>query len=262
MAVNERLQKLFDLSGRVALVTGASRGIGRRCARTLAEAGAAVAVASRDLERGRDAAREIERAGTAAALALALDVTAPSSVRAAIERTEGELGGIDILVNNAGVVVTKPLLEQSEADWERVVDTNLRGAWLMAQQTARRMADRGAGGSIINIASVLALRVTKQVPGYAAAKAGLVHLTRAMALELADHDIRVNAIAPGYIETDMNREFLTTQAGQRMVKRIPQRRIGQPSDLDGVIVLLASGASAYMTGSIISVDGGHSIGSL
>ena len=259
--MNERLRKLFDLSGRAALVTGASRGIGRHCAFTLAEAGAAVAVAARDVERCRDAAREIEGAG-ARAVAVELDVTEPESVRAAVARAERELGRLDILVNNAGIVVTKPLLEQSESDWDRVVDTNLKGAWLMAQEAARAMVARGTGGVIINVASLLALRVAAQVSGYAAAKAGLVHLTRAMALELADHGIRVNAVAPGYVETDMNREFLATPAGQRMVKRIPQRRIGQPSDLDGVIVLLASDASAYMTGSIIAVDGGHSISSL
>lgn len=132
----------------------------------------------------------------------------------------------------------------------------------MAREAARRMVERGARGSIINVASLLALRVTKQVSAYAAAKAGLVHLTRALALELADDGIRVNAIAPGYIETDMNREFLATSAGQRMIKRIPQGRVGQPSDLDGVILLLAADASAYMTGSIIAVDGGHSISSL
>jgi NAD(P)-dependent dehydrogenase (short-subunit alcohol dehydrogenase family) len=259
--VNERIARLFDVSGRVALVTGASRGLGRHFALTLAAAGADVVAAARDLERCRDTADAVQAQGRRA-LALTLDVTEPSSVRAALEETEHALGPVSVLVNNAGVVVTKALLAQDENDWDRVLDTNLKGAWLVAQACAQRMVAHGSGGSIINIASLLALRVAKSVPGYAAAKAGLVHLTRAMAVELAEHDIRVNAIAPGYIETDMNRDFLRSEAGQRLIRRIPQRRVGQPTDLDGTLLLLASDASAHMTGSVLCVDGGHAVSPL
>ena len=246
------------LDGKVAMVTGASSGLGRHFAVTLARAGAKVAAAARRLDKLRELVGEIE-GFDGRAVALSLDVTDAASVRAAVAAAETELGAITILVNNAGVTVPKPVLELEEADWDRVVDTNLKGAWLVAQEVARHMARLGHGGSIINIASILGFAAASQLAPYAASKAGLIHLTRCLAVELARHDIRVNAIAPGYIESDMNREFLASPAGERMVRRIPQRRFGEPADLDGVLLLLASDASAYMTGSVITVDGGQTL---
>ena len=246
------------LDGKVAIVTGASSGLGRHFALTLARAGAKVAVAARRLDRLRDLVGEIE-AFDGRAAALSLDVTDGESIRDAVSAAETELGAIAILVNNAGVAVAKPALELDESDWDRVVDTNLKGAWLMAQEVARHMVRLGHGGSIVNIASVLGLRVTKLLAPYSAAKGGLIQLTRALALELAEHDIRVNAIAPGYFETEMTREYLSGPAGKRLVERLPLRRVGEAADLDGVLLLLASDASRHMTGGVITVDGGRTL---
>ncbi|HWD15413.1 MAG TPA: SDR family oxidoreductase [Casimicrobiaceae bacterium] len=193
---------------------------------------------------------------------LALDVTEMASVCDAFDRANAGLGPITIVVNNAGIAVTKPLLEHSEDDWLQVIDVNLNGAWRVAQTAARTMVANGQGGSIVNVASILGLRVASQVPSYAASKAALIQLTKAMALELARHRIRVNALAPGYVETGMNREFFASDAGQAMIKRIPQRRIGTPGELDGPLLLLASDAGSYMTGSVVAADGGHVINSL
>ena len=248
---------VFDLTGQRAIVTGASRGLGHHFAFTLARAGAEVALAARGIDRLEEAVKEIEGFG-GCAVAIQVDVTDGKSVEMCVETAEKTLGAIDILVNNAGIAVTKPLLEHAEEDWDSVLDTNLKGVWLMAQEVARRMVHCGRGGSIINIASVLGERGISQLPGYCASKGGIINLTRAMAVELAPHGIRVNAIAPGYIETDMNRQFFATQAGQRLIKRIPQRRLGQVEDLDGTLLLLASDASRYMTGSVITIDGGQS----
>lgn len=247
----------YDLSDRTAIVTGASTGLGRHFALTLARAGAKVALAARRLDNLTEAAHEIE-AFDGRALPVALDVTDVESVRACVTAAETELGPISILVNNAGLAVDKPALDQEESDWDAVLDTNLKGAWLMAQEVARHMARLGHGGSIINIASVLGLTGTGRVPAYCASKAGLINLTRALAVDLARERIRVNAIAPGYIETDFNAAFRASEAGQAMVKRIPERRFGTPADLDGALLLLASDASQYMTGSVVVVDGGLS----
>jgi 3-oxoacyl-[acyl-carrier protein] reductase len=244
----------FDLSGKVALVTGASQGLGRRFAETLARHGATVALAARQTARLEDLREAIEGAGGRAA-SFALDVTETASIEPALERIEAALGPLDVLVNNAGVAVSKAVLEQNEADWDKVLGTNLKGAFFTAQAVARRMAARG-GGNIVNVASVLALDVVGHLAPYAASKGGLWQLTRTMALELARHNVRVNALAPGYIETEINRDFLATDSGERMKKRIPQRRYGTPEDLDGALLLLASDASRYMTGSIIVIDGG------
>lgn len=248
----------IDLSGTCAFVTGAGSGLGRHFALTLARAGAKVALGGRRLDRLRAVAGEIE-AFDARALPVVVDVAEPASVRAAVEAAEEELGAITVLVNNAGAVVDKPALEQDEADWDRVLDTNLKGAFLMAGEVARHMRRLGHGGSIVNIASILGVRAAARVAGYAASKAGLIQLTRALAVEWARHDIRVNAIAPGYIETDINRDFFATQAGQAMVKKIPQRRLGRLDDLDGALLLLCSPASAYMTGTVITIDGGQTV---
>ena len=247
------------LEDKVALVTGASSGLGRHFALTLARAGVKVAIAARRSEALRELAAEI--AGfDGRALPLKLDVRDAASVKACLGEAETELGALSILVNNAGMAMTKAALEMTEEDWDQVVGTNLKGAWLVAQEAARHMASHGQGGSIINIASILGLAGTGQLAGYCASKAGLINLTKALSIELARDSVRVNAIAPGYIETDINRDFLTSEPGDRLRRRIPQRRFGVPADLDGALLLLASEASRYMTGSVIVIDGGHTAG--
>jgi len=249
------------VQGKVVLVTGAFGGLGRHFALTLSRAGAAVGLTGRRMEAGEQLAGEIRAAG-GRALAWRMDVTDPESVREAIDSVAAELGLITVVVNNAGVAVTKPFLEVSEQDWSDVVDVNLTGAWRVAQAAARHMRDHGQGGSIVNIASITGLRVAGAISAYVASKAGLIHLTRAMALELARYNIRVNALAPGYIETDINRDFFTSDAGQALIKRIPQRRIGKAEELNGPLLLLCSDASSYMTGSVLVADGGHLVSSL
>jgi len=249
----------MSLAGTTALVTGASAGLGAHFAAVLARAGARVAVAARRQESCRAVCAAIEGAG-GAAIAVALDVSDAAGVSAAVQEVATRLGGLDILVNNAGVTVTVPLLDLEESDWDRILDTNLKGAFLVGQAAARLM--RGNGGAIINVASILGERVAGQLAPYAASKAGLLQLTRAMALEWARHGIRVNALCPGYIETDLNRAFFQSEAGQAMIRRIPQRRLGRPEDLDGALLLLAGPAGAFMTGSAITIDGGHLVSSL
>jgi NAD(P)-dependent dehydrogenase (short-subunit alcohol dehydrogenase family) len=250
----------FRLDGKRALVTGASSGLGRHFAHILAGAGADVALAARRLDRLDAVAGEIAAVG-GTAIAVEMDVTRVDSIRRGVDWVEKGLGPVDIVVNNAGVALTKPALDIDEDDWDRLVDTNLKGAWLVARETARRMQAHG-GGAIINIASILGLRVAGGVAPYAIAKAGLVQMTKVLALELARHQIRVNALAPGYIETELNHAFFASPVGQALIKRIPQRRLGALNDLDGPLLLLASGASRYMTGSVVVVDGGHLVSSL
>jgi len=248
-----------DLSGQVAMVTGASSGLGWHFALTLARAGAKVALAARRVERLEALAAEI--AGfDGRALPVALDVTDAASVAAAIETAETELGPVGIVVNNAGIAQTKGALDLSEDDWSQVIETNLTGVFRVAQAAARRMAAAGEGGSIVNIASILGLGGAAQLAAYSTAKAGVINMTRTLAMEWARHRIRVNALAPGYIVTDINREELGGKVGEILVKRIPQRRFGTPEDLDGALLLLASSASAFITGSVIVVDGGQSCG--
>jgi NAD(P)-dependent dehydrogenase (short-subunit alcohol dehydrogenase family) len=251
----------FGLRGQVALVTGASSGIGRHLADLLAAAGAKVALAARRVDRLAEAAREIEAAG-GECLPIACDVTRSDSIAAAVNTAETELGPLTILVNNAGVVVSKPVLQHTEAEWDYVVDTNLKGAWLMAREFAEHLIARQRPGRIVNIASVLGVRTIARVPSYCAAKAGLIHLTHVLAMELARHGILVNAIASGYVETDFNREFLRSEAGKKLEARIPLRRVGRPDDLDGAMLLLASPAGAYITGAVIAVDGGHGVAAI
>jgi NAD(P)-dependent dehydrogenase (short-subunit alcohol dehydrogenase family) len=248
----------FSVAGEVALVTGASSGIGRRFAEVLAAAGAKVALAARRTDRLAELARAIEGDG-GQCLPLACDVTRRSEIVAAIAAAEERLGPLSILVNNAGVVVSKPLFEHSEEDWDYVVDTNLKGAWLAAREFAHRLVQSKRPGRIINISSILASRTVGRLPAYCAAKAGLTHLTHVLAMELARYGILVNAIAPGYVETDFNRAFFQTDAGRALIGRIPVKRLGQASDLDGVLLFLASPASAYVTGAVIAVDGGHGV---
>jgi NAD(P)-dependent dehydrogenase (short-subunit alcohol dehydrogenase family) len=251
------MSKRFDLSGKVALVTGASSGLGVHFAHCLGEAGASVVLAARRADRLQSLQAELAGKGVTAK-AVDLDVQSAESVAAALEAA----GPLDVVVNNAGISIVKPALDMPEKDWDAVVDTNLRGAWLVAQGAARRWAAEKRPGSIVNIASILGLRTIGQVAPYNASKAGLIHLTQALAMEWARYQIRVNAICPGYIETEMNSAFWKTPGGQKLIDRIPQRRIGQPEHLDGALLLLASEAGAFMTGSTITVDGGHVVSSL
>jgi NAD(P)-dependent dehydrogenase (short-subunit alcohol dehydrogenase family) len=256
------VEALFRVDGQRALVTGASSGLGRRFALTLAAAGAEVIVVARRADKLEGLVAEIESL-SGRCLAASLDVTDPTSVTACFDEIERRTGGpADIVVNNAGVTVTKPLLMQNEDDWDAVVGTNLRGSWRVAQEAARRLVGAGKGGSLINIASILGERVAGGVAPYAISKAGLVQATKAMALELARYRIRVNAILPGYVVTDLNREFLDSEPGQKLRARIPTRRFGELEDLDGPLLLLASDAGRHMTGSVLAVDGGHLVSSL
>jgi NAD(P)-dependent dehydrogenase (short-subunit alcohol dehydrogenase family) len=250
----------LKLEGRVALVTGASSGLGRRFAQVLADLGARVILGARRTQPLDDVCDEIARAG-GRARAIAIDVTDSTSVAEVFtEIASGD--GLDILINNAGVTATQPVLDLSEEQWDHVVDTNLKGSFLVAQAAARLMKAQGRGGVIVNIASILGMRVAGSVAAYTASKAGVVQLTKAMALELARYGIRVNALCPGYIETDLNRDFFATEAGQAMIKRIPQRRLGRPEDLDAPLLLLCSDAGSYITGASLAVDGGHLVSTL
>jgi len=251
----------LTLEGHTALVTGANGGLGSHFAQTLARAGAKVAVAARRVDSLHEVVDAI-RVNGGTAEAIALDVTQRESVARAFDDASSALGPVTVVVNNAGIAITKPLLDHTEEDWNQVVGVNLTGAWRVAQEAARHMVKHQRGGSIVNIASILGLRVSAQVPSYAASKAALVHLTKAMALELARHRIRVNALAPGYVETGINREFFASDAGQALIKRIPQRRIGQPQELDAALLLFASDAGSYATGAVLAVDGGQLVNTL
>ncbi|NEW90124.1 SDR family NAD(P)-dependent oxidoreductase [Rhodopseudomonas sp. WA056] len=253
------MDPLFDVSNEVILVTGASQGLGRQFARVLAARGAAVALAARQTDKLQSLEQEIRDSG-GRAVAVRMDVTDLGSMASALDQAEAALGPITVLINNAGVATEKLAVDQTEADWDKVIDANLKGAYFLATEVARRMIARQQGGNIVNIASVLGQSVLKFVSPYAISKAGIIQATKAMALELASSRIRVNALAPGYIDTDINRDLWATPAGEKLVKSIPQRRVGHESDLDGAILLLASNASRYMTGSVVTVDGGFLLG--
>ncbi len=250
----------LSLAGRAVLVTGASKGLGAYFAETLAAAGGRVAVAARRTGDCEAVCARIRAAG-GTAVPVGLDVTDPASAAAAVAATVEAFGRIDVLVNNAGITATVPLLEQDPNEFAAILDTNLTGGFRVAQAAAREMA-KGEGGSIVNIASILGLRVAGLVAAYAASKAGLVQLTRAMALEWARHKIRVNALCPGYVETDLNRDFFETEAGKALIRRVPFRRLGRLEDLEGPLLFLASDASAFVTGAELAVDGGHLVSSL
>jgi NAD(P)-dependent dehydrogenase (short-subunit alcohol dehydrogenase family) len=244
----------FSLAGRLAIVTGASSGIGAHLARSLAAAGADIVLAARRLDKLDALRSEIESKG-GRAWSVKLDVNDRDSVEAAIDKTEIEFGAIDILVNNAGLADTSSFLDMSEEAWRGVVETDLTGVWRVGQVVARKMVPRGRG-SIINIASVLGLAVQKNQSNYASAKAGVVQLTRAMALELGPAGLRVNAVAPGYFETEMNTDFFQTPSGRNYVERLFPRRLGELSELDGPVLLLASDAGSFVNGVVLTVDGG------
>ncbi len=248
----------FRLDGRAALVTGASSGLGRHFALTLARAGAKVIVAARRMEQLKATADLIDAEGQAA-FATVMDVTDPGSVASAFDAAEQAFGPVTILVNNAGVPSGSFFLDMPETEWRTVMDVNLDGVFRVGQEAARRMRDAGQGGAIINIASVLGLAVMPSLSAYATSKAAVIQLTRAMALELARDNIRVNALAPGYVATEMNAEFLASEAGKRLISRVPQARIGDMDDLEGPLLLLASPAGAFITGAVITVDGGAAL---
>jgi NAD(P)-dependent dehydrogenase (short-subunit alcohol dehydrogenase family) len=250
----------FSLEGRVAIVTGASSGLGAHFAELLAGVGARVALAARRTDKLEPLARRIRDVG-GDARAFELDVTKTASITECLDRVVA-WGAPDILVNNAGVTLTKPLLAHDEADFDGVMNTNLKGMWLVALEFARRLVALERGGAIANVASILAERVAGGVAPYAISKAGVLQATKAMALELARHRIRVNALLPGYVVTDLNREFLEGEAGDKLRMRIPSRRFGQPHDLDGALLLMVSDAGAGMSGSSVTVDGAHSVSSL
>jgi NAD(P)-dependent dehydrogenase (short-subunit alcohol dehydrogenase family) len=249
------MSDLFDVSKEIVLITGASQGLGRQFARVLSAHGAAVALAARQTAKLKSLEDEIKAKGGRAA-AVAMDVTDTASITSAIDAAEAALGPVTVLINNAGIAVEKPAIEQTEQDWDAVIGANLKGAYFTATEIARRMIARKQDGNIVNIASVLGFGVMKFLSPYTISKAGIVQATKVMALELAGSGIRVNALAPGYIDTEMNHDFWATPAGGKLTRRIPQRRVGRESDLDGAILLLASNASRYMTGSVVTVDGG------
>ena len=247
-----------NLKGRRILITGASSGLGRHFALTLAREGARLALAARRVDLLESLSRDVSGAG-GEAVVIRLDVTSPADIEAAVAGTVEAFGGIDILINNSGVAPSDMAIDVTEETWDRVMDTNLKGAWLMSQAAARAMIEGGNSGNIINIASVLAIRSQKGTTPYGISKAGLVRMTKSLALEWARYGIRVNAIAPGYFATDIAKNYIDSDAGQRMVNNIPQRRYGSAEDLDGVLLLLAGDGSRYMTGVCIPVDGGHSL---
>ena len=252
--------QLFRLDNKTALITGASSGIGKHCALLLAQAGAKVAIASRRIAELQAVVDQIAQLG-GQAKAFELDVTNKKSVvKCFDEMMAWSLP--TIVINNAGMSVNRKLLDQTEEDWDRVIDTNLKGSWLVATEAARRMVASNTSGSIINIASILGERVIGGVAPYVISKAGVIQSTKVMALELARHQIRVNALLPGYVITDLNRDFLLSEAGQKILARIPSRRFNNLEDLNGALLLLASDASSAMTGATIAVDSGHLINGL
>ncbi len=251
----------FRVDGKLALVTGAGSGLGRQMAETLAEAGAKVALAARRREKLEETAEAIRSAG-GEAICLDLDVTDSASIRACLEGLYAEAGVADILINNAGVARQAFATDMSEEDWDTVLDTNLKGVFMMAQAVGQTMIKAEKPGSIVNIASILGLRVSKALSAYIASKAGVIHLTRALALEYSRYGIRVNALAPGYFITEINEAEFEQGAEALVRQRVPMGRVGDQPEIGGPMLLLASDAGSYMTGSILAVDGGHLVGSL
>ncbi|HTX04156.1 MAG TPA: SDR family NAD(P)-dependent oxidoreductase [Candidatus Acidoferrales bacterium] len=250
-----------DLHGKTAFVTGGSSGIGAHLAGVLAAAGANVVVAARREQELATVVAAIEKRG-GKAFAVRMDVTDSQSIERGFLAAEREVGVANVLLNNAGISVVKPALDVTVEDWDGVISTNLRGPFLVARAFAQRLIAHSSAGSIINVGSIMGARVAGGLTSYAAAKAGLHHLTRALALEWARYGIRVNAIAPGYIMTDMTRDFFSTPPGEAIRKRIPQRCVGELDHLSAPVLLLASDASAYMTGAVVPVDGGHLVSTL
>ena len=258
---------VVDLSGRVAMVTGASSGLGLQFAKTLALAGAAVVLASRRVERLKTLRAEIEAAGGNSHVVM-LDVTNYDSIKAAVAHAETEMGGIDILVNNAGVSTMQRLVEVTPQDYDFVMDTNTKGAFFVAQEVGKRMIARAkgaapgtfTGGRIVNVASTGGLRVLGQIGVYAMSKAAIVHMTRVMALEWGKYGINVNALCPGYIDTEFNRHYWATESGQKFIRELPRKRLGQPQDLDLVLMMLCANESHFVNGAVVTADDGFDVG--
>ena len=256
----------IDLEGRVALVTGASSGLGAQFARTLARAGAGVVLAGRRIERLKDLRAEIEGAGGDAHV-VALDVTDLDSIKAAVAHAETEMGTIDILVNNSGVSTTQKLTDVSVNDYDFVMDTNVRGAFFVAQEVGKRMLARArgaapgtfTGGRIVNIASMAGLRVLSQIGVYSMSKAAVIHMTRAMALEWGKFGINVNAICPGYIDTEINHHHWSTEQGKKLIELLPRKRVGHPQDLDTTLLMLCANESHFINGAVIQADDGFGV---
>ena len=247
---------LFSMKHKVVLITGASSGLGRHFAITLAKAGADVVLAARRTDKLLDLANEIEAMGQKA-LAVTLDVTEPQSILEGVAEAVKSMGQIHVLINSAGnPPFRKNVLEYTELEWDALIDTNLKGTWLVSQTVAKQMITQNQGGAIINISSIMAVHTRPNALVYSVAKAGVSQMTRALALDLATHKIRVNAIAPGWFVTDFNRDFLATPVGQDIIQRTPLGRTGMLQELEGPLLLLASDASGFMTGSILAVDGG------
>ena len=256
----------IDLSGRVAMVTGASSGLGAQFARTLSKAGAAVVLAARRVERLKTLRAELE-AGGGDAHVVALDVTDLRGIKAAVAHAETEVGSIDILVNNSGVSVTNKLLDVGAEDYDYIMNTNTRGAFFVAQEVAKRMIARArgaapgtfTGGRIVNIASMAGLKVLGQLGVYSMSKAAVVHMTRAMALEWGRYGINVNALCPGYIDTEINHHYWQTEAGQKLMAMMPRRRVGAPQDLDTALMMLCANESHFVNGAVLAADDGFGV---
>ena len=256
----------LDLSGRVALVTGASGGLGAQFAKTLAKAGAAVVLASRRMDKLKDLRASIEAEGGAAHV-VELDVTDPGSIKSAVAHAETEVGPIDVLINNSGVSTTQRLQDVAEDDYDFIFNTNVKGAFFVAQEVGKRMLARSrgmapggfAGERIINIASMAGLRVLPQIGVYCMSKAAVIQMTKAMALEWGKYGINVNAICPGYIDTEINHHHWETEQGKKLVQMLPRKRIGKPEDLDALLVMLASPQSHFVNGAVIAADDGFGI---
>ena len=256
----------IDLAGRVAFVTGASSGLGAQFAKTLADSGAGVVLAARRVERLKTLRAEIEATGGDAHV-VELDVTDPDSIKAAVAHAETEMGVIDILVNNSGVSTTQKLVDVAPEDFDYVFDVNARGAFFVAQEVARRMIARArgaapgtyTGGRIVNVASMAGLRPLSQIGIYAMSKASVIHMTRAMAFEWGRFGINVNAICPGYIDTEMNHMQWETEQGKKLISMLPRRRVGNPADLDVVLMMLCANESHFINGAVIQADDGYAL---
>lgn len=262
MLVLIEMSVLNDLTGKLFVITGASSGLGAHFADILSHAGAQIALVARQHDKLESLSEKLESRGDKTPVIAKADIRDVSAIRTAISEIVKTAGVPDGLINNAGTVTSAKALEIMEKDWDTVLDTNLKGAWFFANSIAEAMVDASKTGTIVNIASITGMRPATGAGPYAISKAGLAHMTRQLAVEWARYGIRVNALAPGFIETDLNREFFASDAGQALIKRVPQRRLGQLSDLDAPLLMLCDEASAYMTGAVIPVDGGHSVNAL
>ena len=249
--------ELFDMSDDTVLITGGGTGLGRQFAQVLARAGATVILSGRRMEKLEESAESV-RASGGNVYCVVMDVSDSASVARGVEACN-EISPVNVLINNAGTTSENVLLDLDEQSWDCVLDTNLKGAWMVGREVVRSLAACERGGAIVNIASVLGSSVQKGTGGYCPSKAGLLQLTRQMALEWARFKVRVNAISPGYYHTDIAASYLDSDAGKALLRRIPARRLGQPREMDAALLMLCSSASSYMTGSAVNVDGGLSL---